>query len=73
MIVQEPIAGTNLIKTYSDLGVYIHGGVPEADYEEAVDPVDAGRVYTETDRPIEGNEIPDSEALAIITGEEVGE
>lgn len=70
MIVQENIAGTNLMRTYSNLGVYIHGGMPESDYEEAIDPVDAGRTYVETDRPIEGNEISDSEALAIITGVE---
>lgn len=70
MIVQEQITGTNLIKTYSDRGLYIHGGMPESDYEEAIDPADAGRTYVETDRPIDGDEISDSEALAIITGVE---
>ena len=43
----------NLIKTYSDIGMKIHGGVPEADYDEAYDPIDSGRTYTETDIPIE--------------------
>lgn len=43
----------NLIRTYSDAGFYIHGGFPEADYEEAIDPADAGRTYVETDIPIE--------------------
>ena len=69
MIVQENIAGTNLVKTFSDRGVLIHGGYPEADYEDAVDPVDAHRTYTEMDIPIEPDEeVTDSEALAIITG-----
>lgn len=51
MIVQEIIG--ELVRTYSDRGVYIHGGYPEADYAEAVDPVSAGRTYVETDRIIE--------------------
>ena len=38
MIVQEHISDT-LIRTYSDSNVYIHGGYPEADYEDAVDPI----------------------------------
>lgn len=52
MIVQEQISDT-LIRTYSDANVYIHGGYPEADYAEAVDPISANRAYTETDIPIE--------------------
>lgn len=52
MIVQEDY-GENLIRTYSDKHVYIHGGSPEADYAEAIDPKDAHRTYTETDIPIE--------------------
>ena len=71
MIVQENIAGTNLVKTFSDRGVYIHGGYPEADYEEAIDPVSAGRTYVETDTYI-GEDLTDAEALAIITGADVG-
>lgn len=51
MIVQEQI-GDTLIRTYSDVGMYIHGGYPEADYEEATDPISAGRTYIETDIPI---------------------
>ena len=73
MIVQERIEGTDLVRTYSDRGVLIHGGYPEADYADAVDPVDAHRTYTETDIPIEPDEeVTDSEALAIITGADVG-
>lgn len=55
-------------RTYSDRGMMIHGGVPEADYDEAVDPAELGRVYTETDIPIEG-ESEAEEVLAILTGE----
>lgn len=73
MIVTEPyteVAGLDLVRTYSDRGMLIHGGFPEADYVEAIDPVDAHRTYTETNIPVESDdEISDSEALAIITGE----
>ena len=55
MIVTEKLEN-DMIKTYSDAGYYIHGGVPEADYEEAIDPVWAGRTYTETNIPIEEEE-----------------
>lgn len=55
MIIQE-IIGENLIRTYSDKGVYIHGGSPEGDYAEAVDLASLGRTYTETDILIEPNE-----------------
>lgn len=60
------------VRTWSDAGVYIHGGFPEGDYTDATDPAEAGRVYVETDRalPTPGDmEIPDAEALKIITGE----
>ncbi len=58
----------NLIKTYSDLGVKIHGGVPEGDYDEAYDPIELGRTYTETDIPID--ETSAEEIVNILTGEE---
>ena len=69
MIIQEKISET-LVKTYSDQGVYIHGGFPEADYEEAIDPISMNRTYVETDRPITGEEITAEEALEIIMGRE---
>ena len=55
MIIQEQYSET-LIRTFSDSGVLIHGGYPEGDYAEAIDPIDSGRTYTETDIPIEQSE-----------------
>ncbi len=52
MIIQEKI-NENLIRTYSDKNVLIHGGFPEGDYEEAIDPIYINRTYIETDIPIE--------------------
>lgn len=72
MIIQEQISEI-LVKTYSDKGVYIHGGNPEADYAEVIDPISMGRTYVETDRPIEDEEITDEEALKIIMGRENNE
>ena len=54
MIVQKQVSDT-LIETYSDIGMMIHGGYPEGDYVSAIDPISAGRTYTETDIPIEGD------------------
>lgn len=51
MIIQEIIDET-LVRSYSDRGVMIHGGSPEADYAEAIDPISLNRTYTETDIPI---------------------
>ena len=51
MIVQE-LLDNGLVRTYSDRGVYVHGGYPEADYIDPIDPVSANRVYVETNIPI---------------------
>lgn len=55
MIVTENLVredGVKLIRTYSDKGMKIErDGVR---YEEAIDPAELNRVYTETDEPIEG-------------------
>ena len=56
----------DLVHTWSDRGVMIHGGFPDADYVDAYDPIDSGRTYTETDIPIEENA---EELLNILTGE----
>lgn len=71
-IVQEhfEVNGRQFIRTYSDKGVLIHGGFPEADYEEGLDPADLNRTYVETDIPIEDNETTDkAEAYDILMGE----
>ena len=60
MIVQEFLEG-DLVRTYSDRGVLIHGGIPEGDYSAAIDPVSLGRVYIETDIPIEQEESEDEQ------------
>lgn len=57
------------IRTYSDKGMMIHGGSPEADYAEALDPAECGRTYTETNIRIEtGTEA--EEVLSILLGDE---
>lgn len=58
----------NLIHTWSDLGMKIHGGMPEGDYDEAYDPIDMGRTYTETNIPID-DETSAEEIVNILTGE----
>ena len=77
MIQTENIVINNrtYVRTWSDAGVYIHGGFPEGNYSDATDPADSGRVYVETDIPLptaEDAEISDSEALSIITAGEAG-
>lgn len=62
------IGGKQFVRTYSDKGMYIHGGSPEADYSEALDPADLGRTYTETTTPIE-DETSAEDILNILTGE----
>ena len=54
-------------RTYSDSGVKIHGGFPEADYDVAEEPASLGRTYTETDIPIE-DDVTAEEALSILLG-----
>lgn len=62
------IGDKQYVRTYSDAGMMIHGGVPEADYSEAVDLAELGRTYTETDIPIEGEESEAEEIVSILTG-----
>lgn len=59
------------IRTYSDSKYMIHGGSPESDYAEAVDPAELGRVYIETDIPIE-YDTEAEEILDILLGGESG-
>jgi len=59
--------GVVLVRTYSDAGMMIErDGVR---YSEAIDPQDAGRVYTETDEPVSDNTDADyAEAGKILLG-----
>lgn len=68
MIVQEhiTIGGKDFVKTYSDSGFMVHGGSPESDYAEAIDPAELNRQYTETDIPIEGADA--EEVVSILLG-----
>lgn len=71
MIKTETITINNrqYVKTYSDSGFYIHGGMPESDYDEVYDPIDSGRTYTETNIPIDTDESEAEEIVNILTGE----
>lgn len=66
MIITETI--NNMVHTYSDLGMKIHGGMPEGDYDEAYDPIELGRTYTETNIPIDEDGTKE-EAYDILMGE----
>lgn len=70
-IVQEHfmVGETDFIRTYSDRGMKVHGGVPEADYDVAEDPASFNRTYTETDIPIDGG-VTAEEALDFLFGGE---
>lgn len=46
------INGKQFVRTYSDRGCLIHGGSPESNYTEAIDPAELGRTYTETAIPV---------------------
>ncbi len=62
-----------LVRTYSDRSMMIHGGFPEGDYAESIDPEDSGRTYTETETPVPEDELTDTEALNIIMGRDQDE
>ena len=63
--------GVNLYRTYSDAGLYIRQETG-VEYAEAID-VEGMHTYTETDRPVEDEELTDSEALSIIMGRDSDE
>ncbi len=71
---QLTINDKQFTKSYSDSGYMIErDGVQ---YSEAIDPTELGRTYTETDVPIEGEPISDTEqkaaAFDYLTGRSVG-
>lgn len=49
--------GINLYRTYSDEGVYILQNETGIEYSEAVDVENAPYTYSETDKPIEMEEL----------------
>ena len=72
MIIQErfTINGKEFIRTYSDAGRCVVGGVPQGEYAEAIDPAELGRTYTEGDPipPDESDIEAKAEAYDILMG-----
>ena len=62
------INGRQLVRTYSDTGYMIRQDGTGVLYTEAIDPVDSGRTYTETDEKVPELELDPQAALDIITG-----
>lgn len=62
-VVYENISD-NLVRAYSDKGVYIQGGMPAGEYTDAVDPKNQNRKYVETETkiPEKSAEIADYQA-----------
>lgn len=60
--------GRTLVRTWSDAGYRIRQDGTGAVYDEAVDPVEMGRTYTETDEQRPDVELTAQQALDIITG-----
>lgn len=53
--------GVNLYRTYSDEGFYILQNETGVEYSEAIDVENAPYTYTETDKPIETEEVNSDE------------
>lgn len=68
MIIEEYVENGERIRHYSDQNMKIRQVETGILYDDAVDVLPCAYTYVETDTPIEGVEIDDSEALAIITG-----
>lgn len=64
------INGYALIRTYSDAGFKVRKDGTDEIYDEAIDPADSGRTYTETDEPIDVSEAEAEEIVNILTGGE---
>lgn len=56
--------GIVLHRTYSDKGMLIACG--DSVYADAVDPVDSGREYQETDQPIPQGEVTEEDYIAAL-------
>lgn len=64
--------GVRLVRTYSDSGFRIVQDGTGAVYDEAVDPEETGRTYTESDELVQ-DEITDHAALNILLGRDDNE
>jgi hypothetical protein len=58
------INGKAYVRTWSDLGMMIERD--GALYEEAIDPAELGRAYTETEQPIPDAEATEADYLAAL-------
>ena len=56
MLKTELLNDGTLIKTFSDAGMMIKQDETGILYAEAIDPINIGRTYTETDIPVEQEE-----------------
>lgn len=74
MVVTENITinGRQFVKNYSDAGVYIRQEQTGAMYSEAIDVENAPFTYVETDIPIEGEELTETEQKAAAWEELTG-
>lgn len=76
MIVTEilTISGKEFLRTYSDSGYRIKKTGTDEVYDEAIDPAEMGRTYTETDEPINKGKLDEiaekARAYDILTGGE---
>lgn len=61
--------GVTLNRTYSDRGMKIRQDGTGIIYDEAIDPEEMGRTYTETDIPVDSDDSPE-EILNILLGGE---
>ncbi len=68
MVVTETITkdGKEYLHNYSDAGYFIERD--EVLYADAIDPIDSGRVYTETDIPIDPDSGEEDEAAYAEAG-----
>lgn len=74
MIITENVTidGRQFVKTYSDEGMYIRQEQTGAMYSEAIDVENSAFTYTETDIPIEVEELTEAERKAAAWDELTG-
>ena len=70
---QERPDGVKLYRTYSDANLMIRQEQTGAEYTEAIDVENSDYTYTETETPIESEELTDTEALNILLGRDTNE